>query len=203
MRIALHCIAHLPRNPKATQAAVIHPRMQLCSASRSPPAVQQQQQLKYPWYWPSPARGVDRGGCCPHQARYLLTLNFLLSYSLPTISWQTVCRSPPCRDQLVNIVEMERKLEAQAQDGRRQWDDFPVLKSTRMVKAETACWNWTEPGVFSDEQTRVNVNFYFGRPTNWFIVRTRYRDDFPVLKWRKLFSEKLECGSWGKAACWN
>ena len=26
-------------------------------------------------------------------------------------------------------------------------------------------------------------------------MRTRYRDDFPVLKWRKLFSEKLECRS--------
>ena len=42
----------------------------------------------------------------------------------------------------------------------------------------------------TNKRTRVNVNFYFGRPNNWYIVRTRHGDDFPVLKWTKLFFGK-------------
>merc|ERR1712198_626975 len=72
-------------------------------------------------------------------------------------------RSPPCRDQLVNIVEMEGKLEAQAQDGRRQGDDFPVLKSTKkmMVKAESCLLELNRARSFQRRTNESECEFLF------------------------------------------
>ena len=51
-------------------------------------------------------------------------------------------------------------LEAQAQDGRRQRDDFPVLKSTK-IKVETARWTLNRARSFQRRTNQSECEFLF------------------------------------------